>query len=345
MFSDVRRLVISALFIVVAVYPDFAHAETHEFFKGKTVRIVVGFTAGGAFDVYSRTIARHMGQYIAGNPTIIVENMPGAGGLVAANHIYKAATPDGLSIGNFIGGLFVGQVLGRPGIEFDALKFEYLGSPMRENTVCVTTKASSITTIEKWRTANVPVKVGATAPGASTHDSAAVLKAALDLPIQIVSGYKGAPEIRLAMQNGELDGTCTSWESIRVTSRDEIQSGDAVVVLQITPNVHPELPNVPAAIKLAKTERSRQLIQAGIHDVSTVVRPYVVPPGTPKTRVQILRKAFSDTLQNPKFLADAKKSNLDLEPISGEELEKTVAKLFKISPSVREDLSKALLAK
>ncbi len=344
MFTDVLRLIV-AVILTVAVHASFASADTHDFYKGKTIRIVVGFTAGGAFDVYSRTIARYMGQHIPGAPTIIVENMAGAGSLVAANHLYKAANPDGLSIGNIIGGLFVGQVLGRPGIEFDALKFEYLGSPMRENTVCVTTKGSGITNVENWRKAKVAVKLGATAPGASTHDSAAVLKAALDLPAQIVSGYKGAPEIRLAMQNGELDGTCTSWESIRVTSRNEIQSGDAVVVLQITPKAHPELPNVPLATELAKTERSRQLIQAGIHDVSLIVRPYVVPPGTPKTRVQLLRKAFVDTLQDPGFLADAKKSNLDLEPISGEELEKTVAKLFKVSPAVKEELSKALLAK
>ena len=344
MFTDVRRLIVPVI-LSFTVHVSLAYAETHDFYKGKTIRIVVGFTAGGAFDVYSRTIARYMGQHIPGNPTIIVDNMTGAGSLVAANHIYKAANPDGLSVGNFIGGLFVGQVLGRPGIEFDALKFEYLGSPMRENTVCVTTKGSGITTIENWTKAKVPVKLGATAPGATTHDSAAVLKAALDLPTQIVSGYKGAPEIRLAMQNGELDGTCTSWESIRVTSRNEIQSGDAVVVLQITPKAHPELANVPLGIEFAKTERSRQLIQTGIHDVSLIVRPYVVPPGTPKARVQLLRKALVGTLQDPGFLADAKKSNLDLEPISGEELENTVAKLFKVSPAVKEELSKALLAK
>lgn len=343
--SRVIRSLIVSVILAVAAYANFACAETHDFYKGKTIKIVVGFTAGGAFDVYSRTIARYMGQHLPGNPTIIVENMAGAGSLVAANHIYKAANPDGLSIGNFIGGLFVGQVLGRPGIEFDALKFEYLGSPMRENTVCVTTKASGVTGMEHWRNAKVPVKLGATAPGASTHDSAAVLTAALDLPAQIVSGYKGAPEIRLAMQSGELDGTCTSWESIRVTSRSEIQSGDAVVLLQITPNVHPELPNVPLAIKVAKTERSRQLIQAGIHDVSLIVRPYVVPPGTPKPRVQLLRKAFMDTLQDPKFLADAKKSNLDLEPILGDDLEKTVSKMFKVSPTLKDELSKALLVK
>jgi tripartite-type tricarboxylate transporter receptor subunit TctC len=345
MLSGFRRLFILAISAVCIVHANYGHAETHEFFKGKTVRIVVGFSAGGAFDVYSRTIARYMGQYIPGNPAIIVENMTGAGSLVAANHLYKAAAPDGLAIGNFIGGLFVGQVLGRPGIEFDARKFEYLGSPMRENTVCVTTKASRITTIDNWRTAKAPVKIGATAPGASTYDSAAVVKAALNLPIQIVSGYKGAPEIRFAMQSGELEGTCTSWESIRVTSRSEIQSGDAVVVMQMTPTPHPELVNVPLAIDVAKTERSRQLIQAGIHDVSLVVRPYALPPGTPKTRVQILRKAFADTLQDSKFLADARKSNLDLEPITGEDLERTVAKLFKISPTVRDDLSTALLAK
>ena len=190
--SRVIRSLIVLVILAVAAYANLAYAETHDFYKGKTIRMVVGFTAGGAFDVYSRTIARYMGQHLPGNPTIIVENMAGAGSLVAANHIYKAANPDGLSIGNFIGGLFVGQVLGRPGIEFDALKFEYLGSPMRENTVCVTTKASGVTGIENWRNAKVPVKLGATAPGASTHDSAAVLKAALDLSFRNRLGLQGS---------------------------------------------------------------------------------------------------------------------------------------------------------
>ncbi|MBI2359715.1 MAG: hypothetical protein HYV04_12595 [Deltaproteobacteria bacterium] len=330
---------------LATLIPGSAHATTHDFFKGRTVRIVVGFTAGGAFDAYSRTIGRHLGKHLPGASTIIVENMPGAGSLIAANHVYKAARPDGLTIGNFIGGIFVGQILGRPGIEFDALKFGYVGSPMRENPVCVTSKSSDVTSLEKWRSSKMPVKLGATGPGASSYDFPAVLKAAVGLPIQIVSGYKGAPEIRLAMQGGELHGTCIGWESLRVTSRKDIESGDMVVVLQIVASAHSELPNIPVAINFANTEEGRQLIQAGIHDVSTLVRPYVVPPGTPKERVQFLRKAFAETLADPEFLAEAKKSNLDIEPLAGEDLERTVAKLFRLTPSVMAELKKALSVK
>ena len=338
------RLVVGTI-VIAAVNGGLAHATTHDFFKGRTVRIIVGFTAGGAFDAYSRTIGRHLAKYLPGASTIIVENMPGAGSLIAANHVYKAARPDGLTIGNFIGGVFVGQILGRPGIEFDALRFEYVGSPMRENPVCVTTKTSDVTSLEKWRRSKMAVKLGATGPGASSYDFPAVLRAALGLPIQIVSGYKGAPEIRLAMQGGELHGTCIGWESLRVTSRKDIESGDMVVVLQIVVSAHPELPNVPVAINFANTEEGRQLIQAGIHDVSTLVRPYVVPPGTPKERVQFLRKAFAETLADPEFLAEAKKSNLDIEPVTGEDLERTVAKLFKLTPSASAELKKALSVK
>jgi tripartite-type tricarboxylate transporter receptor subunit TctC len=310
-----------------------AHAASDDVFKAKTVRIVVGLTAGGAFDAYARTLARHWGKHIAGNPTFVVENMPGAGSLVAANHVYKVAKPDGLTIGNFLGGVFMGQVLGRPGIEFDALKFEYLGSPMKDNPVCAFSKAGGITSLEKWMASKTPVKVGATGPGATTHDVPLLLKATLGLPTQLIPGYKGAAELQQAVEAGELAGVCNSWESIRVTSRRAIASGELIVVVQAIPQAHPELPKVPVAISLAKSEESRRLIQAGIHDMTAIVRPYVLPPGTPKQQVQILRKAFADTLKDPEFLADANKAKLDLDPLSGEELQATVAGLLKMSPA------------
>ena len=312
---------------------NFAHAASDDAFKGKTVKIIVGLSAGGAFDAYARTLARYMVKHVPGNPTFVVENMPGAGGLVAANHVYKIAKPDGLTIGNFLGGVFMGQVLGRPGIEFDALKFEYIGSPMKDNPVCAFSKASGITSMEKWTTAKTPVKLGATGPGATTHDVALVLKATLGLPTQLISGYKGAPELQLAVETGELAGVCNSWESIRLTSIKAVEAGDLVVVVQATPRSHPELPKVPLAVDLAKTDEARRIIQAGIHDMQAIVRPYVLPPGTPKQQVQILRKAFTDTLKDPEFLADAKKSKLDIDPLTGEELETTVAGLLKMSPA------------
>jgi tripartite-type tricarboxylate transporter receptor subunit TctC len=259
--------------------------------------------------------------------------MPGAGGLVAANYVYKVAKPDGLTIGNFLGGVFMGQVLGRPGIEFDALKFEYVGSPMKDNPVCAFSKASGITSIEKWMNSKTPVKVGATGPGATTHDVPLILKATLGFPTQLIPGYKGASELQLAVDAGELAGVCNSWESLRVTSTRTLEGGDLVVVVQAVPRAHPELPKVPVAIDLAKTDESRRIIQSGIHDMTAIVRPYVLPPGTPKQQVQILRKAFADTLKDSEFLSDAKKSKLDLDPLTGEELEATVAGLLKMNPA------------
>lgn len=311
------------------------------FYKGKTIRIVVGTSAGGGFDTYTRTIARHMVKHVPGQPAIIVENMPGAGHLIGANHIYKVAKPDGLTIGHFQGGLFLHQILGRPGIEFDSTKFEFLGAPVIDNRACALTKASGITSIDKWLASKTPVKLGGLG-GAAPDDIARMLAATTALPIQLVAGYKGTSEIRLAAESGELAGGCWTWDSIRATWTKAIQSGDAVVVLQILPKPHPELPNVPLAINFAKTEEARQLIQVGIQEPSNYYRPYVLPPGTPKDRVAILRKAFLDTLNDPDLLADAKKARLDIEPVSGEEMESMVTKLSKLNPALVAKLKEIL---
>ncbi|MEK7782978.1 MAG: tripartite tricarboxylate transporter substrate-binding protein, partial [Candidatus Binatota bacterium] len=264
----------------------------------------------------------------------IVENMPGASSIISANHLYKIAKPDGLTIANFHGNQLVGQILGRQGIEFDARKFEWIGVPVQDNTVCALTKASGITSVEKWKEAKAPVKLGGVAPGDTSYDAARILKEAVDLPIQLVSGYKGTAEIRLAAETGEVAGGCWSWDSIKATWRKAIESGDAMIVLQVLPKPHRDLPKIPLAIHLAKNETARLLIQSGIQDPSSITRPYALPPGTPKDRVQLLRKAFMDSLKDPEFLADAQKSRLEVDPLSGEELEKTVAGLFKLDPAV-----------
>jgi tripartite-type tricarboxylate transporter receptor subunit TctC len=301
------------------------------FYKGKTIRMVVATSAGGGFDAYSRTIARFLGKHIPGNPSIVIENMPGAGHLIGANHVYRLAKPDGLTIGHFQGGLFLYQIFGRSGVEFDARKFEYIGAPVTDNRACAFTKASGITSMEKWLASKMPVKIGGIGGGA-TEDIPRMLAATTALPIQLVSGYKGTAEIRLAAESGEIAGGCWTWDSIRATWSKAINSGDAMVVLQILPKPHPELPNVPLAINLAKSEEARQLIQAGIQDPSDYYRPYVLPPGTPKDRVNILRRAFQETLKDADLLADAKKARLDIEPITGEEMEKMVGSLFKLDP-------------
>jgi tripartite-type tricarboxylate transporter receptor subunit TctC len=312
------------------------------YYEGKSIRLVVGFSAGGGFDTYSRVIGRHLGKHIPGNPAIVVENMTGAASLVAANHVYKVAKPDGLTILNFHGNQVVNQIIGKPGIEFDARKFEYLGVPSQDNGACALTKASGITSFEALKNSKTMIKFGGVAPGDTTYNMAKILKEALDLPIQLVAGYKGTAEVRLAAEAGEVAGGCWQWESIKSIWRKGLEAGEVLIVLQANPKPHPELANVPNAIALATSENSRNLIKFGIHDPGAVTRPYAVAPGTPKERVQQLRKGFMAVLKDPEFLADAKKSQLDTNPLSGEEVEKIIAGLFKIEPALVNQLKEIL---
>jgi tripartite-type tricarboxylate transporter receptor subunit TctC len=319
------------------------HANAQEtFYKGKVIKIVVGFSAGGGYDTYARLIGRHMTRHIPGNPTIVVENMPGAGSLVSANSLYKAAKPDGLTIGHFIGGLFIQQLLQKPGIDFDARKFEYLGVPTQDNYVTAVSKTSGVSNVQQWFTAKSPLKLGGIAPGTATSDIPRILIATLNLPAQVVDGYKGTADVRLAFNSGEIQGLTNAWQSFKSTWRQEVESGNVVVVLQHSPKRHPDLPNVPIEIDFTKTEEARKLLQAAVHSLGPTARPFVLPPGTPKDRVQLLRKAFTDTMRDPGFLAEAKQANLDITPADGAELEKNVLEVFNLDASLIPRLKEVL---
>jgi tripartite-type tricarboxylate transporter receptor subunit TctC len=304
------------------------------FYKGKTVRIIVGASAGGGYDTYSRTIARHIGKHIPGNPGFVVENMPGAGFRIAANHVYKAAKPDGLTIGHFIGGLFLQQLIGDPGVEFEATKFEYVGAPAQDNYATAVSKSTGITSIDQWLKAKTVVKLGGVGPGSATDDIPKVLREAIGLPAQVVTGYKGTADVRLAFQGGEVQGICNAWESFKSTWRKELENKEAVILLQHVAKPHPELPNIPQDISYARNDDGRKLIRAIVHTVGPTARPYVLPPGTPKDRVQMLRRAFIDTLKDPEFLADAAKAKLDINPLDGAELERSVREVFNLDPAL-----------
>jgi tripartite-type tricarboxylate transporter receptor subunit TctC len=275
-----------------------------------------------------------MGRHIAGNPTLVVDNMPGAGFLISANYMYKVAKPDGLTVGHFIGGLFLQQLLGKPGIEFDARKFEYMGVPAQDNYMLGVHKSTGITSIDQWLNSKSPVKLGGVGIGSATDDIPKVLGAAIGLPFQLVSGYRGTADVRLAFNSGEILGVCNSWESFKSTWSKELAAGEVVIVLQAVAKPHPEQTKLPLAISYAKTEEAQKLIRALVHSVGPTARPYVLPPGTPKNRVQILRKAFMDTMKDPDFLADATKARLDLNPLDGAELAKNVKEVFNLDPKL-----------
>ena len=343
MLGKVRRrlllTVTATLCLIVVARPAVAQEP---FYKGKTIRLIVGLAPGGGFDTYSRVIARHMGKHIPGNPTTVVDNMPGAASLLAANYVYKAARPDGLTIGNFVGGLNLQQLLGLPGIEFDAPKFEYLGVPAQDNFMIGVAKATGITSVEQWKASGTVVKIGGVAPGGGTDDIPKVLKATLGLPLQLVSGYKGTGPVRLAFNAGEVQGICNSWESFKATWRNELDTGEIVILLQANLKPHPEVPNVPWAYDLAKTDDAKKMIHALAVVNGATNRPYVLPPSTPVDRVRILRKAFMDTMKDHEFLADTSKAKLDIDPLDGVEIEKQVKALFKLEHSLIEKLKDIL---
>ena len=337
------RMSFAALLVTIALflqaYPGVAQED---FYRGKTVRIVVGSAPGGGFDTYARAIARQMGKHIPGNPGVIVENMTGAGSLRAANYLYRIAKPDGLTIGHFLGGLLLGQALGREGIEFDARKFEYLGVPVRESSICALDKKVGFPTIEQWLASKTPVKLGGIAPGNATDDVPKILQAGIGLPLHLVSGYKGTSEVRLAVEGGEVSGVCMGWDSLKATWRKQLDAGETVIVVQATPRPHPELPKVPLAVNFAKSPEGRRLIEVGIHDLSAIFRPYAMPPGVPKDRLEALRRAFVETLKDAEFVAAAEKSRLSIDPVSGEEVRKIVAGLFELPPALKNKLGETL---
>ena len=315
--------------------------EEPPFYAGKTIRWIVGHPPGGGYDVTGRLVAKHISRFIPGNPTIVVENIPGGGSLISANTIYKAAKPDGLTVAGFGEGLVLQQLLGQEGIEFDARKFPWIGASIRDTWACVARGDRGLKSIADTIGAAAPLVLGATAPGAGTSDFSRALQAGLGANIQLVLGYPGTAQIRLAMDRKEVDGGCWTWESIKATSYDTVQSGEYVMLAQQAPRRHPDLQNVPLASELAKTEEAKQLLVA-VSGHSAFAKPWTTAPGTPPERVQILREAFSATHKDPQFLEEAKAAKLDIFLTPAEEIERLVAQIFTTPPETVKRLAEVL---
>jgi tripartite-type tricarboxylate transporter receptor subunit TctC len=333
---------IMGLMFVAAIYPQPAGAQ--DFFKDKTIRFIVGYSAGGSFDLYTRVIARHFSKHVPGNPTTLVENMTGASGIIAANHLYNIAKPDGLTIGAWAAPLVLQQIMGNEAVKFDARKFGYLGVPSPYDTVCTFNDKSGIATMNDWLNAKRPAKISSIGPGTSTSDIPKLLKAALNLPLDVLDGYKGGADARLAVESGEVDGYCGSWQTVETVWRSAYESGKIHAVLQASLESHPKYKQVPVAINYAKTDLAKQLV--GVADSAHGAQfPYTVPPGLPKDRLELLQKAFVNTLKDPEFLAEANKSKLDIEGIDGPTITKKFGALFELQPATVAKLKEVLLPK
>jgi len=324
-----RCLCVLAVIVGLASIPQVTLGAA-PYYEGKTIRITVGVSARGGFDNEARILSRHMPKYIPGKPTIIVENVTGAGGLICANQLYRLAAPDGLTFSHFNGGFLFAQVLGQPGIEFDARKFGYIGSVAMENAVLWVTKASGIASIDQLMASKTPIKLGGTGIGAYAPDAIVkIWKAVSPIPIQLVGPYKGGADIRLAAEGGELAGSVISWDAMKSAWKKRFDSGEALVLMQAVAKPRPDLPNIPLDIGLAKTDEGRQLIEVGVHLNNVFARPFVIGPGVPEDRVDILRKAFMRTMKDREFIEECEKARLPVDPVSGEVLEGAVFATFR----------------
>ncbi len=330
----VKRLLIVVVLIVGVAIPLSGRCAEKAYFEGKTFTMICGASPGGGMDIYNRLIARHISKYIPGHPTVVPDNLVGAGTLVSAKHLYSRVKPDGLTTVMFVSDLLMSQILGRKGVDFDLRQFEWIGVPVRDTIVAVLGKSSGVSNMDQWMASKTPLRIGAISQSDMTAVCPKMLKAVLGLPILVVDGYKGTNEIRLAVDSGELAGGGWQWEAIRVMWGKGLASGDISVAVQIVSKPHPELPNVPLASRYIKTSEGNQLMKAAILDPASITRLYALTPGTPKELVQVLRKAFMDTMKDPDLLAEAKKSRVDINPVSGPEVEEIVKGMFTIPPNI-----------
>ncbi len=314
------------------------HAQ--DFYKDRIIRFIVGQAAGGGYDTYTRTVARHMIKHIPGHPAITVENMTGAGSLVAANYIYNNAKPDGLTIANWNSAFVLNQALGDPNVRFDARKFGWIGAPSKGVPVCLIMGFTGLKTFDDISKSDNPIKIGGTAPGSHSIDLPLMLNKMLGTKFSVVSGYQGTAQIRLAMQRREVDGQCTNWDSVIATQRDllDAKGEDKMMPFLVHARLtDAELANVPLFNEILKDPNHLNTYKAYMAQME-YQRPLTVAPGTPKDRLEILRHAFKATLADAEFLAEAKKAKLDVTYVSGEEIEKIVSEVLSVSPKTKENL-------
>jgi hypothetical protein len=335
-FLCVLNLVIGLTFLVCAS----ATALGEEFYKGKIIRFIVGTPPGGGYDTYTRAVARHIGKHIPGNPTPIVQNMVGAGGVTAANYIYSRVKPDGLTMGVWNSGRVFSQALGDRAIKFKSDKFGWIGAPSKGSPTCFIMGFTGLKTLGDVLNLKKPIKMGGVFPGITPTDLPKILNLTLGTRFDVISGFEGSSRIRIAMQIREIDGACFSWEGMRVTARSMLDAkGDDKLIPFITHGnpQDPEFKDLPRLNEVVKGKDNLAILNAWLHQ-HDFQRPLMLPPGTPKERLGILRKAFKATLEDPQFLADAKKSKLVIDYVSGEEIEKSVDQILATSPKTKESL-------
>jgi tripartite-type tricarboxylate transporter receptor subunit TctC len=295
-----------------------------DFYQGKTLKLVIGYSAGGGYDLYARMLAKYLGGHIPGNPTVVPSNMEGAGSLRAANYLYSAAPKDGTVIGTFSRSFAIAPLISSA--PFDARKFTWLGSITKDVSVCVTWHSSAI---KSWNDMmSRQFVAGGEAAGSDPNIFALMYKNVFGANVKLVSGYPGTNDIMLAMERGEVDGLCgISWSTIKGRHTDWISQNKINIPVQAAMQKDPQLPNVPLVFELVKSQQQAQILKLLIA-TQVLARPFAAPPELPSDRTEILRKAFDDTMSDPDFRAEADRLSIDVDPISGPSIQALVDEIY-----------------
>lgn len=321
--------------IACASWPARAADPVADFYTGKTIQLIIGYSVGGGYDIYARTLAQYMGKHIPGNPTIVPQNMPGAGSLRAVNYLAKAAPKNGTVFGTFSRGAMMEPMLEagqQAAAQFDPRELDWIGSISDEVSTCAFWYKSGIKTWQDMRTKSYTI--GGTGASSDTDVFPKVLRSLFHLPMKMVTGFPGGQDVVLSLQRGEVDGRCGwSWSSLISRNRELYESKQIYVPLQLGLRKHPDLPNVPLVIDLTDDPKIKAALKL-VFARQTMARPFAAPPGVPAERLAALRAAFDATMKDPEFLAEAKKLELEIAPVSGVEVEHLVREIYASPPDV-----------
>ncbi|WP_041635111.1 Bug family tripartite tricarboxylate transporter substrate binding protein [Marinobacter sp. BSs20148] len=332
------KLITLAAWITLGAMP-LAHAEDN-FYEGKTVQLLIGYSAGGGYDSYARTLARHVGKHIPGNPDVITKNVPGAGSLVLMNQLANTLPKDGTVFGTVSRGLAFEPLFGNDKARFDPTKTSWLGSLNNETSLCV---ASTNAKVQKWQDLrDTKLVVGATGSGGDSNVFPRVLNEVLGFQFEVIAGYPGSNDIQLALERDEVQGICSwSYSSSKEQRQTAIEQGTLRNLFQMSLRKHPDLPNLPLVTDFAETQKEREVLRL-MFARQAMGRPFVAPAGVPNERVAILRKAILDTTKDSDFLADAQKQGLDIDFVSGEEIQEIVTEAYNYPEDVIDIIKKAI---
>ena len=334
-----RILGTTAALVLLVGDAAIAQSDVASFYKGKKIKLIVSSSPGGGYDSYSRVLASHMKKFVPGKPSIVVQNMPGAGGVRAANYLYNVAPKDGTVFANIQRTVPFLQIFGKKGPKFVAAKFNWIGSLNNEVTICSAWKTSKVKTFDDLK--KYPLITGGSGPN-DTETVPALLNNTLGTKFKIISGYPSSTAITLAMERGEVEALCSSYSSLRARNADWFKNDKINILVQASTRKHPDLPNVPLALDLAPDKTTRDMM--ALNDARLEIgRPYLAPPGVPASRVAALRNAFDKTVTDKTFVKAVRDQKRTLAPVSGKDVQALIERVSKTDKALIAKLNDALV--